>query len=872
MKTLYISLFATLCSWLFSLPVYSQSCNCNFTITKSGAYSPSNFNAQPGQTICVQAGTYTNLSFNNFQGNGTQPILIKNCGGQVIIQNTTNAVAINFSKSKFIKITGSGDATLPYGFKVAGTGNNSRGISIADKSSNIEVEKIEIQNVQGAGIVARTELACDSTTWRDYYTMSAIKIHDNYVHDVVGEGIAVGEPSYGTPKTINCNGVSVSKFTHLIVGLEIYNNIFEHTGSKGIQYANSPDAQVHHNMIKNCGKVPGSTTLNNAVAMNGGAGGNFYNNTILDAEGAAIVMYGFLGNQMIYNNLIVRPKGNAIFSDSRPGSIPDTYLRIAQNTIISPQTEALKLYSSIHNYEIVNNIMLNSSVGKFISPLSSSVRINARKNYLNGVVDASFYENTSAENYRPLSHAPVINKGENLSAWGITTDITDQPRPNGGDFDIGCFESASAVATYVPSSCDYTVIQSGDYSALNLSAGPGNTVCIQAGTYTGLKFIGLNGTANEPIIYRNLGGQVIFQNTTNNQNGLNFDNCRYFKVTGTGDPNVYYGLKVAKTGSGGMGITVGGKSSDCEIEHVEISNTGFAGIMAKTDPNCDSTTWRGNFTMYNIKIHDNYIHDVPGEGLYIGNSFAAGGMTINCNGVTKVVPPHNIYGLQVYNNQLERTGCEGIQFGCSVDALVHDNTMVDTGISPFDVYQANGIQIGGGSGGLCYNNTVVNARGTGIIMVGFLGNQSVFNNVIVNSGYNGIFADSRSCSIPNTYLRIANNSIIGSASDAIKLYSLIHTHEVVNNLIANPATGKYIVKLGSPVIVNERNNFKTLDISQAQLNNPSNGNYYPIVGSPLVNTGENLLLWGISFDRDNNARPYGSTHDIGAFELIPPGG
>jgi hypothetical protein len=206
-------------------------------------------------------------------------------------------------------------------------------------------------------------------------------------------------------------------------------------------------------------------------------------------------------------------------------------------------------------------------------------------------VDASFYENTAAENYRPLSQAPVINKGENLSAWGITTDITDQPRPNGGDFDIGCFESASAVATYVPSSCDYTVIQSGDYSALNLSAG-GNTVCIQAGTYTGLKFIGLNGSPSEPIIYRNLGGQVVFQNTNNNQNGINFDNCRYFKVTGTGDPNVYYGLKVAKTGSGGMGITVGGKSSDCEIERVEISNTGFAGIMAKTDPSCDSTTWR----------------------------------------------------------------------------------------------------------------------------------------------------------------------------------------------------------------------------------------------------------------------------------------
>lgn len=863
-------LFAILISSLSILPVFAQNCNCNFTITQSGSYSPSNLNAQAGATICIQAGTYSSLSFNNFQGTESQPIIIKNCSGQVVIQNTTNATGIHFGKSKNIKLTGSGDNNLTYGIKIAGTGNNSRGVNIGDKSSNIEVERLEIQNIGGTGILVKTDMTCDSTTWRDYYAMYQIKLHDNYIHDTVGDGISVGDASYGTGKTITCNGASITKFTHLIYGLAVYNNRFERTGGKAIQYGNTPDAMIHHNYMKSCGKQSSSSTLNNSVAINGSAGGDFYSNTIIDAEGTAIMMVGFLGNQNIYNNLIVRPKGNAIFSDSRPSSIPNTYLRIANNTIVSPQTEALKLYSLIHTHEVVNNIMLNAGNGKFISPLSSSVNISARKNYLNTIVDPTFFEDITTENYRPLSHTPLINTGENLQGWGINSDISYIGRPNGADFDIGCFESASAVSTHSASTCDYTIWQSGEYSPLNLSAEAGNTICILPGNYTNLKLSNFVGSDTQPLIIKNASGQVVIQNSTTNLSGISFSNCRYFQLTGTGDTNVPYGIKIAGTGSGAMGITVGAKSSDCEIDHLEISNTGFAGIMTKTDPSCDASTWKGNFVMTNVKLHHNYVHDVAGEGIYAGNSFASSGVTVTCSGISQKVYPHTIEGLEIYENHFERIGCEGIQYGCSTNAKVHHNTIINSGVSPFDNYQSNGIQIGEGSGGDCYNNTVINARGTGIIMLGFLGNQTVYNNLIVNAGYNGLFADSRSSSIPNTFLRIANNSIINSQSDAIKLYSLIHSHEVVNNLIINPATGKFLVKLGTPVLVNERNNFMNMSIGTAFLNDAANGNYYPTSNSPLVNTGENLSNWGIVFDRDNNARPSGSGYDIGSFEFIQP--
>ncbi len=104
-------------------------------------------------------------------------------------------------------------------------------------------------------------------------------------------------------------------------------------------------------------------------------------------------------------------------------------------------------------------------------------------------------------------------------------------------------------------------------------------------------------------------------------------------LSGKGDATYTYGIKLINSNaSNGMGVTVGDLSSDCELEHIEVAKAGFAGMMVKTDPGCDPATWRDNFAMYKVKIHDNYIHDTGGEGLYIGNSFYGSGMTVTCDG------------------------------------------------------------------------------------------------------------------------------------------------------------------------------------------------------------------------------------------------
>jgi hypothetical protein len=148
---------------------------------------------------------------------------------------------------------------------------------------------------------------------------------------------------------------------------------------------------------------------------------------------------------------------------------------------------------------------------------------------------------------------------------------------------------------------------------------PGDVICLETGNWVSMLFTDIVGAPGNPIIIQNCGGLV---DISGDFVGMQFAGSQYIKVTGTGDDNEDYGILVSSiTNNGTNGIAILGKSSDIEIEHVEVSNTqtGGSGISAKTDPDCaDTMTWRQNFVMKNILIHDNYIHDVGNEGLYIG--------------------------------------------------------------------------------------------------------------------------------------------------------------------------------------------------------------------------------------------------------------
>lgn len=383
----------------------------------------------------------------------------------------------------------------------------------------------------------------------------------------------------------------------------------------------------------------------------------------------------------------------------------------------------------------------------------------------------------------------------------------------------------------------------------------GNTLKAPAGSVIGLEpgihaALFIKNLHNVTII--NKGGQAIFDNGTGS--GIAFYNCSNIKLTGTGSSDHQYGI-VIQTGQNGLVVT--SNSTDFEIDHIEIKNTKFAGIMAKTDPDCNNTlSYQPNFVMKNLSIHNNYIHDVPGEGLYIGNSFFASGRSLSCG----LKYPHPIQGLKVYNNITYNTGCEGIQVGsANKDCEIYNNVVENYGLKPFDSSQDNGIQIGEGTTGKCYNNLIKNGKGNGIIVLG-VGDNLIYNNIIYNTGEYGIFVDDRLTYTPT--VKIINNTIINSKLNGIHLYSDVITTILANNLIINPKNSKYITKLNNNVKTIEYNNLFSVDTTIID------SNFRLVSKSSPIDAGALVESFEITTDFYGAVRLQGSSVDVGATEYI----
>lgn len=438
--------------------------------------------------------------------------------------------------------------------------------------------------------------------------------------------------------------------------------------------------------------------------------------------------------------------------------------------------------------------------------------------------------------------------------------------------------------------CDHTIAANDeDIFGVDYNIQPGDTICLTAGTKDLLYIDGFHGDSLNPIVFINCGGQVVIGNNYHHSS-VNVVNSSFFEITGTGDSNINYGIKLTGTGAGGSDIHLGGLSTNFNINHLEISGSGFAGIMAKTDPSCDLSSDRQNFTMRDIQIHNNYIHDVDGEGMYIGYTFY-NGVTLNCSGNPVSVLPHEIKQIKVFDNIIDRPGLDGIQVTGAVEGCeIYGNTITRYGYNEVKD-QTNGIQLGAGTGGLCYNNLITDGRGTGITVFGKGGNL-IFNNIIVDAGKNtinpiikayGIFCDDRSTVLGSSF-HFMNNTIIDPKHDGIRFYSLqssANTFE--NNVVVNPGTynvyendwtsrtgaDAYVFLLNNNVDLTVSNNYFTRDITKVKFSAPTLGDYSLQSNSPLVNSGSDLSANGVTFDYDHRLRPSQGACDIGAYEFGP---
>jgi hypothetical protein len=413
--------------------------------------------------------------------------------------------------------------------------------------------------------------------------------------------------------------------------------------------------------------------------------------------------------------------------------------------------------------------------------------------------------------------------------------------------------------------CDYVVLPNvlyvdGDAAGI----GPGDVVCVMASSKRYLGFTNFHGAPGNPIKIINCGGRVIIKDT-DWYYGIKFVYSSHFILSGTGSGDQQYGFLVDGTPPQIAGLGIGGMSTDFEIDHIEISRTGFAGMTVKSDPDCSGLSNQGNFTQYNTSIHDNYVHNTGGEGIYVGFPHSRGLIRV-CDGDSIRVYPHDIVGLRIFKNIIESTGKEGLQVGCAVsDVAIYENSINNFGLNN-SRWQRSGVHLSTGTTGKFYSNSITNGTGSGI-WLNALGDNLIYNNIIANVGksgedgimiYDSLVADGKS-------YNIINNTIVNHGGNGMKVYTFRNTNiNLINNIIcgsgqefiSTPTTGTFI----------SNNNITKDNPVDMLFENLAAGNYRLTENSPAVDAGMNMGSYSVVNDYEYIVRPRGQEYDAGAFE------
>lgn len=259
--------------------------------------------------------------------------------------------------------------------------------------------------------------------------------------------------------------------------------------------------------------------------------------------------------------------------------------------------------------------------------------------------------------------------------------------------------------------------------------------------------------------------------------GIKVINCNNIRILGSGTSN-FYGFVIE---SNDIAIQFTDTTSDIEISRCELRNSNL-GILGK------SSLTRNEFTQFNTHIHDNYIHHMGTEGIYIGSSFYA------------TSSEHLLNGVAIYNNIIDSTGWDGIQVGsATLNCAVYNNHITHDSYKR-QSSQMSGIMLNPGSKCDCFNNWIENGEGSGIFDQG-LGENNLYNNIIINAGVGGnpnrprgddgisIWGLNRPYSagnsiyvFHNTIINPMNNGITFAYDDTIQG----HSSKIFNNLIVSP--------------------------------------------------------------------------------------
>jgi hypothetical protein len=400
-----------------------------------------------------------------------------------------------------------------------------------------------------------------------------------------------------------------------------------------------------------------------------------------------------------------------------------------------------------------------------------------------------------------------------------------------------------------------------------LGVGPGDEVCVRGGPREYLRLQHFHGAEGQPIVIRNCEGVVDLDNADRGY-ALTVDGSSFVRVTGTGEGGVDYGFRARASRTGpdyaGMSVAVGDLSTDIELDHVEAHGAGFAGIMWKTDPRCDGSANLGAFVMRNSSIHHNWVHDTGGEGLYFGST-GYGGREYTCDGEQVILYPHEHHGADIHHNVFERTGWDGAQIGVTPQGCAfYRNTIREVGLAG-ELYQQQGLQIGGASACAVWGNVLMDGPTNGIFVLG-AGDTLVYNNLVVDFGDAGIYANDQDLPLAARFRFAFNTVIVGAGQRGIAVFGAqLGPGWAYSNAVAGPQP----LGVGNEVPDFELVANQTADAPDALgFVDPAARDFHLRPDAPLRDAGQLPPDLDVADDLEGVPRSDGAP-DVGALEWSP---
>lgn len=310
-------------------------------------------------------------------------------------------------------------------------------------------------------------------------------------------------------------------------------------------------------------------------------------------------------------------------------------------------------------------------------------------------------------------------------------------------------------------------------------------------------------------------------------------------------------------------------SSNFELFGIDVKDSGFAGITAKTDPNPNMPWfWRASgWELKDLRIHHCQFRNTGGEGCYIGYFDTAPLKKQNSQGVDVTYQAHLVTGLRLYRSLFYENGYDSVQINNAQDVEFCYNVLDGCG---YRREPNQGSAFSCTMDGRIYNCIVKNNY-NGIGVFGpYLKGLEVFNSVLtaakLTAGWYLIrWSNDQNPQtvISNLFYSIHNNVVkanrIGILTGDVQFENYTMNDNIFITEIGDTTLPGYFVGSGN-VFVKADEEYAYID-SELKVADSINYNYQPNYNSKVVTSGLN----GISaFD----ARGYKNWY-IGNFHSGP---